>query len=260
MSKIKLDKKNEIINLIHGGKSLNEISRKTGLSKTTIYYHYRKFHGKITTSPKIQKENIESLGEFIGVIAGDGYTNLTKNYKYLVRIFLNIKEEEYSDSLSDMLENFLGKRPHKYVHKKGNCIHLRFISKDIFYLIEEYLSWKSAGHRSKSRSICLRKIESDKKFKIGFLRGCVDTDGYINKNRIMFSTASKKLCKNIENFLQTLGIKFSTRTYLDKRPNRSLMYYVNIKPDNREKFLSLIKPRNMRPPGFEPGYLPELKS
>ncbi len=251
---IKSDIKNKMVYLIKKGSSLNEISRNTRLSKTTIYYHYRKYYGKKIISPIIKRKDVESLGEFLGVVAGDGYANVTRGCHYLVRIFLNINEDKYADKLIIVLNGLFNKPPHKYIHRKGNCIHIRYMSKDIFNLVTEYLFWKSEGHRSKSRSICLKKIENDDNFKIGFLRGCIDTDGYINKNKIQFATASKGLCSNIEKFLQDLNLEFSTHVYKDKRPNKSPMYHTRIKSIDRDKFLRKISPRNIkvRPGGFEP--------
>ena len=237
--------KRKMTSLLKKGKSLDEISKITGLGKTTIYYHYRKYYKKKTKPVRISRNDSELLGEFLGVIAGDGYINVDKTYHHRVRIFLNISEEEYASKLTEMITNFLGKPPHRYVHLKGNCIQLSILSREVCNLIREYLDWESKGHRSKSRSVKLKKIESDDKFKIGFLRGCVDTDGYINKNRIQFSTASKGLCDNTENFLRSLGISFSTYTYQDRRPNRSVMYLTSIRSISRERFLQLISPRNI---------------
>lgn|GEM_PF-529961 len=247
---IKDDLKARMIHLINSGKSLNEISKMTGLSKTTIYYHYRKRYGKIIKQPNISRHDFECLGEFLGVVAGDGYANIEKGYHYKLRIFLNINEEGYAEKLIKMLKEFLDKSPHKYVHLKGNCIHLSIISKPVFNLVKEYLFWESKGHRSKSRSVRLRKIEDTDKFKIGFLRGCIDTDGYIGRNKISFDTASRGLHRNINAFLKSLDIKFSTRVYRDKRPNRSTMYNISIRKESREKFMTLISPKNIKCAGW----------
>ena len=233
--------------LIKEGKSLNKISSITGISKTTIYYHYRKHHGIRIKKPKINLEDKEVLGEFLGVVAGDGYVNSDKLYHHRTRIFLNITEGEYSDSLISLFSKFIGKPVHKYVHEKGHVIQLSILSREVSDLVKQYLFWKPMGHRSKSRSVYLKKYETDKNFKIGFLRGCIDTDGYINKNRIQFCTASKKLCTNIESFLKSLKIGYRTTLYQDKRPNKSLIYFVNINSKTeRFKFMDIINPRNKK--------------
>lgn len=244
MAKITDKKKKAMLTLIKQGKSLKSISRAIGLNKTTVYYHFRKYRGIKFKQPNINKNNLEHLGEFLGAFAGDGYANFEKTYNYRIRIFLNYTEGRYAEELSNVLESLLSKRP-KIMHYRS-CIVLLINSKKVFDLLHSYLRWDKKGHRSKSRSISLTRTENKKSFKIGFLRGSLDTDGHIGKDRIVFSTSSEALCRNLEKFLLDVGMNFRTYSYQDKRPNRSLMYHIKIDNHQRERFLNLIKPHNLK--------------
>lgn len=121
---------------------------------------------------------------------------------------------------------------------------MRYDSRCIYDLISRYISWKRGGKGSKSRTIKLIKTEKYDKFKIGFLRGCLDSDGYISKNKIEFATASGDLAATVCEFVKALEFDFSYTIRIDKRPNRAPMHMIYVYKNERERFLKLIKPRN----------------
>ncbi len=233
-----------IIKLIHQGKSLNKISKITGKSKSTIYYYYNKING--ITIKKISLKNLDNefLGEFLGIFAGDGnfYFN-KKGYKYLIRLFFNSKEEKYAKEIKEILSKSFLKEPNLRKEKNQNLITVEYRSKILINFIKKYLKWDPT--KKKGESVCLIKSQFPKNFKIGFIRGSLDSDGHLSENKISFASISEKLIENIEIFLQELGFKnFHKSSYLDKRGNRKRMYYININKPDRENFLELIQPRN----------------
>ena len=230
-----------MLGLLDKKESLNEISVKTGLPKTTIYHHYRKKYPKKVIEVKISK-NMEDIGEFLGIFASDGYSNIGDNYHYVIRLFFNVKENQYIEEITTFLTKFFNKPPSKFQHK-CNATILRYYSKKIFDFISFYLEWNRAGKGSKSRTIRLVRVEKSKKFKIGFLRGCIDADGYINKNKIIFATSSEDLANTICNFLYKLKIKFTYNIRNEKRKNRIPMKIIYIRREDRQKFFNVIKPR-----------------
>jgi intein/homing endonuclease len=237
-----------VYRMIRDGKSLNLISKETSLSKTTIYYHYNKLKGSVIQKVNMNLNDPEMLGEFLGIFAGDGYANVDREYHYMIRLFFNPKEIKYVERVEYLLFKLFRKKPIKIKPKKVNVIILKYSSKDIFNLVSNYITWTREGHGSKSRTVKLIRSEKSRDFRVGFLRGCVDSDGYISKNKILFATSSEQLSKNISGFLNELGISFSFTINKDKRKNRVPVNILYVKKSDREKFLNLIKPKNVSAP------------
>src|SRR3989344_3150393 len=182
----------EVINLIEEGYSLNEISRKTGLGKSTIYYHYKKIKGKKYSEVKINFENESELGEFLGIFAGDGYSYNDEHGHYTIRIFVGHYELGYALYLYNKLVKWFDKNPKVYFVKiegKVSVILFHYSSKSIYLLLKEYLAWEG----KKTYTVRLKNFDLNKNnFNLGFVRGLIDTDGnfYAPKRSLNFSTVS----------------------------------------------------------------------
>ncbi|MDE1860360.1 MAG: LAGLIDADG family homing endonuclease, partial [Candidatus Micrarchaeota archaeon] len=89
----------------------------------------------------------------------------------------------------------------------------------------------------------INRDQCKRDFTIGYLRGLVDTDGYLDfKDRaIKYCTVSKDSAKDIESLLWRLGIRNKTYIYNDKRGNRKTTFRVTVTRDF-EKFVNIIKP------------------
>lgn len=256
-----LIRRNQIINLINEGYSINKISRLLNVNKSTIYYHYKKIKGKLKKEVTIKKDD-SLIGEFMGLFAGDGCFYKTKQYQYRIYLFFNITGKEYVKNLINILFNLFNKKP--YVFKRKNVLIILYTSKDIYNLIKEFLIWDK--NKRKAHTISLINKNYSKKFKISFLRGCVDSDGYISNKKINFATSSPSLAKNIRNFLNDLNINFCYSIYKEKRPNRVDMHHIDIRKSERNRFFNIIDPRNLkninvRRPGLSnPRFEPSLYS
>lgn len=231
----------EMILMISKGISINKITKKLNIPKSTVYYYYRKIKGRKIKTINI-KNDVESIGEFIGLFAGDGNFFKDKNYHYRVSLYFNSKSEEgLKNEVKEMLTILFNKKPNDNLRCDGIFI-LSYSSKQIYLLLKKYLTWQI--NKKKTYSICLKYKKITKKFKIGFLRGNLDSDGYLTKNKINFDSSSFKLIKDIMSFLKDLSINYTYSKVLDKRPNRAIMHHITVK--DRGKFLELIKPRKLK--------------
>lgn len=232
----------EIECMIINDVSLNNIAKITGKNKTTIYYHFRKIKGRTCYPISGISSNEELIGEFIGLFAGDGCFYKDVNSKYKIQLFFNITESAYVDDLMQILEQIFGKYPSRYT--RLNKVILTYFSKNIYDLILHYLEWNPAER--KTHSVRLKNSNYSKEFKIGFLRGSLDSDGYFSDKSIMFASSSKALIENIKSFLEDLEIPYHYNEYVEKRPNRVNMHHVNIRRIDRTNFINLINPRERK--------------
>jgi len=250
MRRLAKKEKELVIKLIKNGKSLAKISEITNRNKSTLYYYYKKIKGKKFKDVNLKNVKDEVIGELLGVFAGDGYTFFDKkSYKYSTRIFLNKTEEVYANSLGELFEKHLLKRPNIRKEKSDNIITLTYYTKKLHNFILENVKWgiskNSIGHNKKSRTVFLKQLNRSKEFKVGFLRGCLDSDGHISKSKINFASSSKKLIEIIKLFLTDVGINnFNKYFYDDKRGNRVGIYHIDVNKSEREKFIEAINPRN----------------
>ncbi len=229
--------------LVEEGKSLNQISQILARGKTTIYYHFKKIKGRTFEPINIVLNNDELIGEFLGLFAGDGSLFKTTNYHYRTYLHFNSTEEIFvHDLIENVLVKLFGKEPMVFTRK--NAINLCYYSKNIHKFIREYLEWDP--DRPKTYSVRLKNKDHSVDFIKGFIRGSLDSDGYLSSNRISFATVSTGLKDNIVDFLIKLEIIPSVRLYKEKRSNRVDIYHISILKKDHEKFLRIILPRNKK--------------
>lgn len=237
------EENDKIRKLISEGDSLSSISKVLAKPKTTIYHHFLKLKGKTTFPTTIISNNQELIGEFIGSFAGDGYACKFNDYKYRVYIAFNITEEDYvHDFTKNVLLQIFSKKP--MLFRRKSCILLCYYSKNIHSLLHKYLTWDLNG--KKTYSVALRNRNYSRSFLVGFLRGSVDSDGYISRNKVSFATVSPGLKESITYALDKLHIKHSVHLYKEKRPNRKDIYHIFVSWKDHQKFLYLIDPRNKK--------------
>ncbi len=229
--------KNKIQKLSIKGYSLNKLSSKLGLSKTTIYYHVRKIKGKRFFPIQVRTDNDEKIGEFIGLFAGDGHYSFDNDYEHRIKISLSENEELVINHYVSVFEYLFGKKPRLYHNKK--VITLEIISRNVIDFIKMYLKWG----KKKTRSIHLLTTNKlSENFIKGFIRGLIDSDGYVRKGRkeIYFGTISTKLLENFILCIKYFDFKF--KVYYQKRPNHSKFYKVRLTGDEVSRFCKIIKP------------------
>ncbi len=231
--------KNKIISLVLKGKSLNYINNLTSVGKTTIYYYMRKLKGRKITLVKIDKRDNERIGEFMGLFAGDGNFYFDKKtYRWRLRITFNEKDSNLVEYYRNSITKLTSKKPHTYSASSVKILALD--SKVLTLFILKYLTWFD----KKTKNVTLRNkvLLKDEMFRRGFLRGLVDSDGYVRKGRkeIYYGSISYNLFKD---FLRGLDLfDFKYKTYVQKREGCSDYYNVRFSGEEVDKFVKIIKP------------------
>lgn len=235
-----------ILSMIKKGDSLNKINKKTGIGKSTLYFHYKKLNGKKISIIKFNFPNENELGEFMGIFAGDGSFCKRPKSHYVLRVYIGFYEKHYADALNIKFQEWFSKKPQiyfSYYKGKKSMITLCYYSKVIYNLIKEYLQWDE----TKTLSVKLKELDlNKKKFNMGFLRGLIDTDGnfYAPKKRVSFSTTSKVLASQVFVIIQDL-IEINPNLNIIKKEGRHDLYTLTLYGKNAKKLINLIKPRNI---------------
>lgn len=219
-----------IKNLTENGQSLNHISRVLNVGKPTIYYQVRKF------KPRLRKDFIVNINEFqigelIGAFAGDGSyvyrlrdkQDLKKGGQYIIRYHLSMKDDlQYAEYLKNILIQ-MNLNPHLYKRESNGTLELTLSSKSFILFIKKYLIWDG----KKTYSVCLKENIKDysDEFIRGFVRGLMDTDGYVEISNVGIMCVSGDLIKNLRDIFDSLGIKykFSIKIFKEKRKDGHLI-------------------------------------
>jgi len=233
----------KIKKLAKKGESVNTIKEKLGLPKSTTYYHFKKAVGQKQKENALKiPEDEEIRGELCGIFAGDGYVYVRGDGHYEITITLNI-EDDYWVELREFFEQNLEKKPQ--IIKEGDCgrVRLRYSSKKLYDLFKRRLDW---CEEDKTGTVCLAEGQNSDAFKLGFVRGLIDTDGSRVKNRreYRYGSVSKKLAENFCSILEYFEVESSLRRSVDKRENCRDMFRVKIYGDDARKFQSKVQPRH----------------
>ena len=140
MKRLNNVERTKLNDLILEGKSLNRISKEMLLSKSTIYYYFRRIKGRTINPIIIYTKNEALIGEFIGLFAGDGYTYKSSNYDHRVYLCFNIADKAYVNKLIlNVLEKLFNKKPMIFIQE--NRLNICYDSKPITEFIGQYLTW-----------------------------------------------------------------------------------------------------------------------
>ena len=236
MRRLKKEEILQIKNLAKGGFSLQEVSKKLGIPKSTAYYHSNKYLKKMSRID-LKKLFDWERGYIIGLFAGDGYFNfIQKNYSYILRFYFNRKKDQKVVQKLGYLIEKCGSKFHTFSSKEANCLEVRICSKKIIEFIKNYISFKKGkGNKSTRKNLIEPKIWS-KEFKLGFIGGIIDSDGFTGFDkkkyvRCFISTSSNYMASQILEILNELDLNPSC--YINKRKNS--------KTDFKKNFLYIIR-------------------
>ena len=157
----------------------------------------------------------KELGYLVGLFAGDGYSIHDKNSRhYTVEFFLNsLRDIDIQTFLLKILSS-MNLFPNITKDKRFNCNRIRVYSKLFFNLI-------------------VKKFVYSRDFKLGFVSGLIDSDGYYNKKKshIEIVNTNKKLLLKAKRFLTSLRIDSTVRKRVKSRKDRLISYrlYISIK-------------------------------
>ena len=244
--------KEKMIKEISSGTSINNISKKLNLGKSTIYYYYKKLKGKKYQESKFKSDLSRDEGEILGIIIGDGTIfHEKKGGHYNIYVRFGIKNKEYSIYVKNKFEKFFNKKIYLYSDCKDK-LRLLIVSKKIYFYFKSFVDYEES---KKYSTIKIKNIENlPKKFKLGLLKGLIDTDGTIyqtkdNRIRINFYTTSEKLKDQFITILKEFNFKYGF--CIDKRKikdvnrrthNNNKCYSIYLWKDSITPFIKLIKP------------------
>lgn len=237
--------KESMITKIKQDISINKISNSLGLGKSTIYYYYKKINGKKYKKPVFNIQYSETEGEILGIFIGDGSQHYSKsNCNYQTSIHFG-NRLEYIYLVKGLFERYFNKKwpLYKEITKEGRIKYrLRVVDKTIFDYFPNYIDYDK---HSKHNTVKLRTILLPTPFKIGLLRGLVDTDGTVCKCkdgriRIQYYTTSEVLAEQIKGLLQ----EFNITCFISKSIRYKLkdIYQVGVYKKDVVRFIKQIQP------------------
>lgn len=188
---------------------------------SSLYFLTRKFFGswnnamkkagfeiKIKQKPNIPNELSNDLAYFLGLLITDGHIAFNKKRgNHTIMIFTSFKEER--DIVLSLIKNIFNYRSSfrekKYGFNKYINYEIRISSKELSNQLVQKLNIP-AGAKSKVVRVPFYLFKSKKGFMTNFLRGVIDGDGSISKNRIKISSGSIKFLEDIKLLLNNLKI------------------------------------------------------
>ncbi|MBI4210700.1 MAG: hypothetical protein HY544_04315 [Candidatus Diapherotrites archaeon] len=245
MSRLTFEEKGLVEKLILQGVSLNKISKITGRNKSTLYWYYAKLKGgKKFEEPQFETNYSELEGEIVGIFAGDGSQHHAKDRgSYAVNVHFG--KLEYVKYVKGLFESYFNK---KFRLKKESMGRFRLTtySKKIFWHFMSYLDYVP---QIKHCTVKLKRADFPREFKIGFLRGLVDTDGTIcrckdKRIRIAFYTTSESLANQTKSLLAEFG--FHSFTSVNHRANLKDCHSTYLLSRSVGSFIELIRPYKAR--------------
>lgn len=240
MNRISAIQKSKLISLIDNGMSLNTIAYTSGFPKSTVYHYFRKRKGRTIINPIINFENDKIMGEIIGIFTGDGslyYDN--KRYVYQVRIHFGGHNQEYMNYVRSILKASFNKL---WTLKKDNTKRVLELKSKMVYNL--FLNELDFNPPKKSLTVFLQNIKTrSKEFKIGFLKGLLDTDGTICNSCgkvAVYYTSSINLANQISQLLNEFKIRNGVSKII--RKNRNPEYQIKISRKDIKRYIHTIKP------------------
>ncbi len=189
--------------------------------------------------------NDRNLRAYItGLAIGDGNLSLVRKTVRL-RISCDNAYPNLILRISKTLQALLPENKVGLVKKFGNCTDVYVYSNQL----EKLLGWKAAkGSKFKQNVTTPAWIKKSKEYKINYLRGLIETDGAIYRDRgylmVIFTTIIEDLALEVNDFIKNLG--FKSKLYKLKPNPKSVFkqqdfYHVRLSKDV-QKFLDLVRP------------------
>jgi hypothetical protein len=235
----------KIIDLIKRGVSINNISKITKIGKSTIYYYYKKIRGRKNKLLNLNPSYTMKEGEIVGIFVGDGCHHFEKKgYHYFINVYFGIKNRDYLIYIKNLYESYFKKSFRIIIYQNKSVITT--YSKEISEYFKNYIDFNP---KIKHSTVKLKTLNLPIEFKIGFIKGLLDTDGciFFNKSekrkRIYFTTTSLELAKQTVCMLkEDFDVPCSMYTILSRYKNRKDTYNTYILSKGVDKFLNIFKP------------------
>ncbi len=221
------------------GKSLNEISKITGLGKTTIYYQTKKLKVRQRKNFIIKLDD-KQTGELIGAFAGDGsyYHNSNKKlYHHKVRYhFCLSKDLDYAKYIKQLLQK-LNLNPFMIPIPAQNELNILVNSKDYIKFIKNFLEWEDNRTLSIRLKYPLDEYSND--FLVGFARALMDCEGFVEVSNVSCACISKNLIINLSNIFDKFGIRYKL-SIRKREGNRKDLYLIRVYRNSLKDYNKII--------------------
>jgi intein/homing endonuclease len=229
------------ISLYEDGNSIRQISKKLGVTEKSIS-SYLKQHNINVKQPKFnnieyhfnenffRKIDNEMNAYWFGFIMADGYVRTTSKSYRLGITLNNIDKDHLQKFLNNIGSNHLIKTRIRYEREYSE---ISINSKTmIFDLIDKGCIPKKTYNGFIGENVLCSLNE-----KIAFLRGFLDGDGFISKNRynIVYTIKSKQIAESVFEMIKELGVE--SKLYLDNKNLYRISIYNKL---NFFKLLSLL--------------------
>ncbi len=180
----------------------------------------------------------------VGLSIGDGNLSLVRK---TIRLRISC-DDKYPNLILHIISSLKSLFPQNKVgtvKKKGNCTDVYVYSNHL----EKLLGWKATkGSKFKQNVTTPDWIKKTKEYKINYLRGLIETDGAIYKDRgypmVIFVTIIESLALEVKNLIENLGFKpkFYKLKANPKSPfQQKDFYHIRLSKDV-QKFLDIIQP------------------
>lgn len=191
----------------------------------------------VTDKDLMESEGSKGLGDYdlgriVGLYASEGYCSRESETIFC----LHSEENELIDFIIGFAKERFGALSHIYYDKKWNACTVSVKSKGFTALMKEYVGGKTAPEKH----LYSRVFNMDLSFRMGFIQGMFDGDGYSRDNDCAIHLSSKELVKDIASLLVSVGAHYSVRTNKNnttKEGHKYTSYVVNILKDTRHLVL-----------------------
>lgn len=199
----------EIERLAKAGRSIRDISRSLHISKTTVYYHARKYCRKMTKLDLTLLSELEK-GYIAGVFLGDGDINRgRKTQRYIVRFSLDRRRDQ---DISARLHEIFRKGGKKVsIFPRDATLIVKVCSKELVNYIQTHIEYRRNPDNQTEKTL-LTSEDWSQRFQYGILAGVIDSDGHVHKHLgTEVKTVSSTVFRDVLRILTNLGIKAKTK-------------------------------------------------
>jgi len=184
------------------------------------------------------KEDFNNLAYIIGVAIGDGNLSNPNGRAVRLRITCDLKYPKIIERICAAVQKLLPNNKVTIVNRPDSCCDISCYSNKW----EGYLGWKAKNGPKYKQDLSIPEwIKNNRKYSIYCLKGLIETDGSIYKDRgykmVNFVTIIPKLAEDASETIKRLG--FIARVYKIKTLPTA-RYNVRISK-NVEEFMKLLK-------------------
>jgi hypothetical protein len=205
----------------------------------------KRFYNKEYAKVKIPNKSSFKLGEFVGAFSGDGnYCFNKKTGHHRIRIYLHkYDDREYAVFLKNLIKNLFNKDA--CIYSRENCSIVSMSSRKIYDILKIIIFF--GNYKSLDFSLNGQLKDYENFFLRGFVRGLMDTDGYVSTNgNICIGLISKSAINQLSKILEKEKIIFSKSKRAVKGKMKHPLHILSLSRKSTEKYLEIIGFSNPR--------------